>query len=444
MRSCRSPGSAPRPAPSAGARRMRNSRISATGWSASRRCPPSPTACCGSWEAPHARADRTPFPEASTMRGGRSREVQPRLQARRHRSTSRCSFGIESRFFCGSVERGKSDRGIAPDGGCPMLRNLRNIATHCCAGNSGLPAFAFALMAAVSLAPGSARAATGDCPTAHPASAKTVAARVICLVDHDHLLDAIVQGEKALGEWPEDAHLISALARAYEESGNRKKALAYHEKAYHLAPDDPLIAYRLASMLADEVDRLAPIAQGARPPKRLAHCFADIHDRRAAKRRMAALAKRADRLFAQAVEGFSRQRGEDDMLTLNARMERALLHVTTKGHEGIPELEAVAAAFRRVADRNGDPAMADMASGVYLNLAQAHAMEGDAETARRIADEAMALARSNDQKRLVEASMDAIVNGDSGAMLIEAMAGAPDCTLTTDRPMPADGLENEQ
>ncbi len=280
-------------------------------------------------------------------------------------------------------------------------------------------------------------AAANDCPEPAQPSAGAAAARVMCLIDTDHMLDAVVYGEKALDVWPHDPRLLSSVGRAYEETGDREKALAYQEEAFRRAPEDPLIAYRLASLLADEVDRLAPAAAGTRPPASLAHCFADIRDRREARKRMQELAARADRLYARAIAEFSRRNGEDAILTLNARMERALLHVTLDERKGLPELEAVAADFRRLAETRHDPAMADMASGVYLNLAQSYAVLGDLRTARRVTEEAMALAHGADQKRLVEASLQTITSGGvEDNPLLAAMAGASDCTLTTDRDIP--------
>ncbi len=307
---------------------------------------------------------------------------------------------------------------------------------------TGMGALAAGMMAAAVLVGSTvAHAAAAACPEPTRPSADAAAERVMCLIDSDHMLDAVVYGETAVDEWPRNARLLSALGRAYEETGNRDKALARQEEAFRRAPDDPLIAHRLASLLADEVDRLAPAAEGMRPPPGLAHCFADVGNRRIARERMRKLAERADRLYARAIAGFARRNGEDDIMTLNARMERALLHVTLDERRGLPELEAVAADFRRLAETRDDPAMGDMASGVHLDLAQAYALADDIRMARRVAEEAMALARSADQKRLVAASMQAVDgnDGDGATGLIAAMAGAADCALTTDRDMPRSG-----
>ncbi|RMF24834.1 MAG: hypothetical protein D6760_02475 [Deltaproteobacteria bacterium] len=300
---------------------------------------------------------------------------------------------------------------------------------------SGTAALALLILGLGAL-PARAAAAGAECPEPDRDSAEGAARRVLCLVEHDHALDAIVYGEDAAARWPGEARLLSALGRAYDESGNRDRALAYQEEAHRRAPRDPLISYRLASVLADEVDRLAPVARGETIPADLRHCFASAMDSRDARKKMKALARRADRLYARSIEGFSRTRGEDDILTLNARMERALLHVTLDGRKAIPELEAVAADYRRIAETIGDPAMADMASGVYMNLAQSYALYGDDASARKALDEAAALAATPDQKRLVAASAGVIEDGNANSPLIAAMAGSSDCTLTTDRATP--------
>lgn len=295
-----------------------------------------------------------------------------------------------------------------------------------------------AIIAFVTL-PNGVVAATEGCPEPAGEDPDQMADRIICLINHGATIEALTYGEQLRTRGLVSARLLSALGRAHEDAGHMEQALAYEEEAHRQAPDDPLIAYRLASMLADRVDELAPAARGEKIPDSLAHCFVSNLSRTQARKHFTLLARRADRLYEQAIAGLTRKRGADDVITLNARMERALLHVTVEGKKALPELNAVAAAFRRMAEKYNDPSLFDMASGVFMNLASSLAMEGNERAAREVLDEAYALARSQDQKRVVEAAAHSLVGAPEDAPDLEAMiTAAPDCTLSSLRSLNVD------
>ncbi len=284
-----------------------------------------------------------------------------------------------------------------------------------------------------------AAAAANGCPEPAGTDPDRMGDRIMCLVNHGATIEALTYGEQMRARGLVSARLLSALGRAHEDAGHIEEALAYEEEAHRLDPTDPLIGYRLASMLADRVDELAPAARGENIPDSLAHCFTNDLSHAQARKRFERLARRADQLYAQAIAGLTRERGADDIVTLNARMERALLHVTLKGAKALPELNAVAAAFQRLAEKRGDPSLFDMASGVFMNLASSLAMEGNKDAARKVLNEAYALARSEDQKRVVEAAAHSLVGDPADAADLEAMiSSSPDCTLSSLRPLNVD------
>lgn len=298
------------------------------------------------------------------------------------------------------------------------------------------PALAAAVLSAKLLSPSPAWAEPAiNCPEPAQESAMLAAERILCLVDGGATLEAITYGEAALERWQE-GQVLSALGRAYDDAGDSEKALALQEQAHAFSPEDPLIAYRLASLLADEVDRLAPLARGDRVPKELAHCFPEEEDKVQAVQRFRDIAARADGLYHEAIAGLARTRREDDIVTLNARMERALLHVTTDGETALPEIEAVASDFRWLAGSRQDAALSDMASGLLLNLAQSYATLGKREAAARALEEALSVASSADQKRVIEAAAPGLRDSPRGEDLVAVAAGTPDCTIRTVRALP--------
>lgn len=291
----------------------------------------------------------------------------------------------------------------------------------------------FAAIALVAIA-GVAHAGTPSTPVdcVEPESGETggsaVEQHLVCLNQHNHYFDAITYGEATVRSGKESPVVLSEIGYAYAAVQDSEHAQSFLERAAALKPGDSKILARLADVLYARILSLSPDERRARAANGFERCSpaTSLSDEQA-QQLVDEYADRAEGLLSAAIAGF-----DEPMAVYNARSALAMLHITTRGEQAVPELAVLVNEVDARARADGDAQLADFAAMLMLNLSTAYRAHGDETEAVSVAERALATAKSPSVQRLVRSGT-ANVRGDEGiADMVEVVGNQPPCEKTID------------
>lgn len=259
-----------------------------------------------------------------------------------------------------------------------------------------------------------------DCVEPGPGETEgaTIEQHLVCLNQHDHYFDAITYGEAAVRGGKESPDILSEIGYAYTAVQDSERGQGYLERAVALKPDDPKISARLANVLYGRILRVSPDERRARAANGFERCnpATSLSDDEAA-RLVGEYASKAEELLGVAIARF-----DDPMALYNARSALAMLHITTRGEQAIPELAILVNEVNARASTDGNTQLSDFAAMLMLNLSTAYRAHGDEAEAVSVAERALATAKSPSVQRLVRSGT-ANVRGDEGVIDMDEVVG---------------------